>query len=131
MSKIEPLLQCGRGTSRYYGVVNSWMKSVRNETGIFIAWIPAMGLRILRPDEVLTHSEKRHHQKARQYLRSARNLREWVKRERLDAIGQKRFDHLVMVNSRTELAVADGLKKLAIELSPVKSLPKPTIPSNA
>lgn len=121
--KLEAVLDLKRGNSRYYGVVNAWIGHQKNENSIVIVWEPSEGLKVLNPAEILHHAETRTRQKSGQLNRAVK-LFAWVDRKRLDDTGQKRLDHQMRVAAVLAQAVSAAKKDLAVELAPVKSLPK-------
>jgi len=121
--KLEAILEIARTSQRYYGVVNAWISKQKHDNGIIIKWQPSVGLKVLNPAEVLEFAETRTKQKAKQLGRSVKWF-SWVDRKRLDDTGQKRLDHQMMVSARMAQAVASAQKELAVELAPIKSLPK-------
>ena len=115
------------GTSRYYGVINSWRKKLFSMLGIDTVILPGMGLRILEPAERLHHSEADFRSSLRKVKKSARRLAA-TPRERLDDVGKQRYDHIAIIMAKMKTEVGQAKKQLVIDLAPVKSLPKPTIP---
>ena len=124
--QIEIAIDCTKGTSRYYGVVDSWMNKIKHSHGIVLRWEPSQGVVVMTPSQVLDHTETRLRQKIRQ---TGRVMREfvWVDRNRLDNIGQKRLDHQTRIANVLKEHLNMAKKELAIELGPVKSLPKPKL----
>lgn len=120
---LEAIVQAKRGSSRYYGVINSWINRLRNVSRIHAAWKPGDGIKILPPDELLGHGESRLRQKIGQTVKAA-NIFAWVERERLDSIGQRRLDHQIQIASRIKEKLTQERRQLSVELSPVRSLPK-------
>ena len=121
--EIETVISCKYRTSRYYGVVNAWIKRERHESGINLVWNPPKGIRVFRPDEMLSHVEKQTLQKSRQFGKAVAKFN-WVDREHLDENGKKRLDHVMFTANRLKLDLLSGTKKLSIELAPIQSLPK-------
>lgn len=128
--ELEPIVKAKRGTQRYYSVVDSWTAKQRNENGIYIVWVQGTGIKVLNPAEILQHGETKVRQKIKQTGRAVRTFA-WVDRERLDDIGQKRYDHQCLVAQRINESLNAARKELAIDLAPVKSLPKPKLVKNA
>lgn len=126
--ELESLLGCKRATQRYYGVVNSWMSKQKNTNGIIMVWVPSIGVKVLDPAGVLEHAETRTRQKSGQ-LRKAIKTFAWVDRSRLDDVGQKRLDHQVIIAAKIAQAATDGTREMAVELSPIKAMPKRAITS--
>lgn len=124
--ELEKILELKRGNSRYYAVINSWISKQKNENSIIIVWESRVGLKVLDPASILNHAEVRTRQKAGQLNRAVK-LFGWVRRDRLDDTGQKRYDHQVRVAAVLAQAVTSAKKELAIELAPIKSLPKPKV----
>lgn len=125
--QLEEILGYKRGTSRYYGVINSWIGRQKNENSIFMRWEAATGIKVLDPAGLLNHGETKTRQKATQILR-ALNIFAWVDRNRLDANGQRRLDHQILVATKLRDAATSAKKELAVEIAPIKSLPKRQLP---
>lgn len=123
-SRLEKVLGYKKGTSRYYGVIDSWINHQRAENSIVIAWELSVGLKVLNPAEILEYAEKRVRQKLTQTGRAIKMFG-WVDRDRLDAVGQKRLDHQARVARVLKESVDIARKQLAVELAPIQSLPKP------
>jgi len=126
---LEALLKLEQKTQRYYGVINAWRKRLRNDRNIDSEWIHGVGLKILNPADRLKHSEQNIKQGIRHTGRAFRRLA-ITPRERLDAVGQARYDHAVQVAGKLAAAGRDAKRELAIDLAPVKSLPKPKLVVN-
>lgn len=124
--ELEQIVQAKAKSQRYYGVVNSWIAQMKNANGIVIEWVPATGIKVLNPAEILSSAETRLRQKIGQTGRAVKRFA-WVPRERLDQVGQQRLDHQVRVAGAIKDALASARKELAIDLAPVKSLPKPKV----
>jgi hypothetical protein len=120
---LSALLGEKRGTSRYYGVINAWLKRTLNANGIYIAWQPGDGLKVLDPAGVLNRAETLTRQKMKQTGRAIKTFA-WVDRSRLDEVGQKRLDHQVRVAQAIKAALDERRREFAVELAPVLSLPK-------
>lgn len=125
-AELESIISEKQGSGRYYGVVNSWIASVRNTTGIYIIWEPSVGLKVLDPAQLLGHGEKRVKQKARQ-TRKAIKIYGYIDAKRLDPVGRERYDHQTRVAAALDASLMASNKQMAIDLSPVKSLPKPKL----
>lgn len=123
---LENLLKITQKTPRYYGVVNSWRRRLRTDRNIDSEWIHGVGLKILNPADRLKESERNVKQGIRHTGRAFRRLA-IVPRERLDTMGQARYDHALAVASKLTQAGRDAGRELAIDLAPVKSLPKPKL----
>lgn len=128
-AEFETLLKITAQTSRYYGVINSWRKKLRNDRNIDSEWVHGVGLKILNPADRLVESERNVKQGIRHTGRAFRRLA-IVPRDRLDSIGQARYDHAIGVAAKLTQAGRDAQKELAIDLAPVKSLPKPKLVVN-
>lgn len=128
-AEFEALLRIEPKTSRYYGVVNMWRRRLRNERNIDSEWIHGIGLKILNPADRLKESERNVKQGIRHTGRAFRRLA-IVPRERLDNIGQQRYDHALQTAAKLTQAGKDAQRELAIDLAPVKSLPKPKLVVN-
>jgi hypothetical protein len=128
--QLEGIVNEKRGTGRYYAVLNSWMKQQKKSNGVLMRWQPSVGIVVQDPADKLKSVESRMHQKLKQTGRAAGEII-FVDRSRLDETGQRRLDH----ETRRAHAIkdwADGERKqLAIELAPVKSLPKPKLVKEA
>ena len=120
---LEGILNLERGSQRYYGVINSWITTTKNETGIFMVWRPGDGVEVLPPSSVLQHAETRTRQKIRQTGKAIKTFA-WVQRERLDDTGKARLDHQMRIANALKTAIDGAKRELACELSPVLSLPK-------
>lgn len=125
---IGPIVNAKKGSQRYYGVVNSWIAQMRNTNGIFMVWQPGDGVKVLAPGEILDCAETRTRQKIRQTGKAIRTFG-WVDRKRLDENGQTRLDHQLRVAEAIKKSLDSARREMAIELSPVKSLPKPKLPT--
>jgi hypothetical protein len=112
--------------SRYYCVVNSWRREMKNMNAIHIIWEPKIGLRVLDPAQLFGHTKKGINQKTRQVGRKYRDL-DYVERNRLNPVGQQHLDHHLQVRAKVAAALESASKDLAVDLAPVKSLPKPQI----
>ena len=123
---LEEIINVPKGHQRYYAVVNSWIGQMRNSNGIFIVWRPTIGIKVLPPEGVLEHAETRIRQKIR-LTKRAIGILPWVDGKRLDPMGQKRLDHM----TRNTVILNDQLgatqRAIAIDLAPIKSLPKPKL----
>lgn len=122
-AELEEVLGYKRGTQRYYGVVNAWLNKQKADHGLILVWVPSEGVKVLDPAGVLEHAEIRTKQKSRQLQRQIKMFG-WVDRARLDTVGQKRLDHQLTVAAKLSAAVGDARKGLAVELAPIKSMPK-------
>lgn len=127
--EFEALLKIESKTSRYYGVVNAWRRRLRNDRNIDSEWIHGVGLKFLNPADRLIESERNIKQGIRHTGRAFKRLAV-VPRERLDSVGQARYDHAIGVAAKLQQAGRDAKKELAIDLAPVKSLPKPKLVVN-
>lgn len=126
---LEKVLNLPQKSPRYYGVINTWRKRLRAERNIDSEWVQGIGVKILNPADRLKESEKNVKAGIRHTGRAFRRLA-IVPRERLDAIGQARYDHALTVASKLTAAGKDAQRELAIDLAPVKSLPKPKLVVN-
>lgn len=124
--EISGVLQVPIGSQRFYGVLNSWIKQLRDHHGIYMRMIPSVGVKVLPPNEILEHGERMTHSKLRQASRAIKTFG-YVDRSRLDHIGQRRLDHQCWVAGVLKGAIATAQKQMAVELSPVKSLPKRSV----
>ena len=121
---LESVINQKRGTSRYYGTINSWKMRILNRTNVFLAWLPGQGLEVLDPAKVFGHVETKTRQKMRQTGRAVR-MYGHVNRDRLNDIGQRRLDHQMKVLDAMRQHLDAAKREMAIELVPVRSLPKP------
>ena len=119
---------CGykRGTSRYYALIRSWTAHQKHQNGVFMRWEQRQGLRVMDPAGLLLHVEKKIGQGMRQTVRAIRVL-PWVDRKRLDELGQRRLDHQNRIADGLTAAMNTAKRELAVELAPIKSLPKPKL----
>lgn len=124
--QLEATIDAKSGTRRYYSVINSWLSEMKNSNAIFMTWEHGVGIKVLNPSGILYHGESRVKQKSSQ-IQKAVKIFAWVSRARLDEVGQQRLDHQVRVASAIAAAARSGTKEMAIELAPVKSLPKPQL----
>lgn len=122
--RLEEIIREAPGTQRYYGVVNSWRSKLFNELGIDTDWIQGEGLKILTPADRLSTGERNFKSKWRGVKRAIRRTAA-TPRERLNEIGQQRYDHNLMAMAKLKAAGDLTQKQIAIDLAPVKSLPRP------
>lgn len=126
---LAAVFDAPKGSGRYYGVISSWIRELKARENLFLVWEQTIGLKVLDPAAVLTHTESRSRQKLRQFRRVVKDLY-LIRPERLDQIGQQRLDH----QKRVLLAMAENARRAeaetSIELAPVKSLPRPLLVSN-
>lgn len=128
-AEFEELLKIPQKTQRYYGVINTWRRNLRRERNIDTEWVHGVGLKILNPADRLKESERNIKQGIRHTGRAFKRLA-ITPRDRLDSIGQARFDHALQVASKLTAAGREAGRELAIDLAPVKSLPKPKLVVN-
>lgn len=121
--QLEGILSLKRATVRYYSVINAWRSRIKHAFGIFAVWEPGEGVKILDPAGVLVHAETRTRQKSRQLIRCIR-IFGWVDGTRLNEEGKRRLDHQLASSARLSYAVAQSAKEMAVDISPVQSLPK-------
>lgn len=127
--KFEEIIRVEQKTQRFYGVINTWRRRLRTDRNIDSEWVPGVGVKILNPADRLTVSEQNIKHGIRKTGRAFRRLA-ITPRERLDAVGQQRFDHQMQVGAKLVQAGRDAKRELAIDLAPVKSLPKPKLVVN-
>lgn len=127
--EFEKVIRVPQKTSRFYGVINTWRRRLRADRNIDSEWVQGVGVKILNPADRLKLSEGNIKQGIRHTGRAFRRLGV-VPRERLDAMGQARYDHAVQVASKLTVAGREAKKELAIDLAPIKSLPKPKLVVN-
>ena len=125
-AELEAVIELPKGTGRYYGIIDSWRHQMKNVNGIFIIWEPGKGVKVLAPAEILDHAETKTRQKIGQTVR-ATAIFPWVDRNRLNPMGQKRFDHDMRVALALKDALHAGKKQMATDLAPIQSLPKPKL----
>ena len=128
-TELETLLKIEQKTQRYYGVINTWRRRLRTERNIDSEWVHGVGLKILNPADRLKESERNIKQGIRHTGRAFKRLA-ITPRERLDSVGQARYDHALQVASKLTTAGREAGRELAIDLAPVKSLPKPKLVVN-
>lgn len=128
-AEFEALLKIPKQTQRYYGVINTWRRRLRNDRNIDSEWVQGIGVKILNPADRLKVSEANVKQGIRHTGRAFRRLA-ITPRDRLDTVGQARYDHAIAVASKLTQAGRDAKRELAIDLAPVKSLPKVKLVSN-
>lgn len=121
---LEGIIGAPKGSQRYYGVINSWRSEELNKNGIFMAWQPGDGLKVLSPSEILARGDSVTLQKIKQ-LGRATKIYAWVSRDRLDEMGQKRLDHQLLKTGQIREAMNTARREMAIDLAPIKSLPRP------
>lgn len=114
------------GSSRFYALIKSWMGHQRDENRIFMIFESKTGVKVLDPAQIMEHGERRVRQKITQTGRAVR-IFSWVDRDRLDDVGKRRLDHQARVVSLLKDSLDTAKKQLAIELAPVKSLPRPGV----
>lgn len=127
--EFEKIIRVQQKTSRFYGVINAWRRRLRTDPNIDSEWIHGVGVKILNPADRLKVSEVNIKQGIRKTGRAFRRLA-ITPRERLDAVGQQRYDHQLQVGAKLTQAGRDAQRELAIDLAPVKSLPKPKLVVN-
>ena len=125
-NEFEALLGEVRGSQRYYGIINSWRKYLINTLGIDSDWNPGEGLLILPPAKRLECGERDTKRGIRRVKRGIRRTAA-TPRDRLDEIGKARYDHAAMAYAKMIPALDEGRKALAVDIAPVKSLPKPKL----
>ena len=121
--ELEEIIREPIGTQRYYGVINSWRNYLLHDLGIDSAWCPGEGLKILNPEDRLKVGEDQFRQGLRKTRRAFKRTA-IIPRERLDDIGRQRFDHQMKIMAKLSTAAVEAKRDLAIDLAPVKSLPK-------
>lgn len=119
-------LRIDAANGRYYAVINAWRRRLKKERNIDTAWERNVGLKILNPADRLRQSECDIQRGIRKTGRGFRRMA-IIPRERLDEVGQRRYDHALQVASKLMTATRDANKELAVDLAPVKSLPKPKL----
>lgn len=127
--EFEKTIRVEQKTPRFYGVINAWRRRLRNERNIDSEWIQGVGVKILNPADRLKVSEGNIKHGICKTSRAFRRLA-ITPRERLDAVGQQRYDHQLAVAAKLVTAGRDAKRDLAIDLAPVKSLPKPKLVVN-
>lgn len=126
---FEKLIRTPQKTARFYGVINAWRRRLRAERNIDSEWVQGVGVKILNPADRLKVSEGNIKHGIRKTNRAYRRLA-ITPRDRLDDMGQQRYDHQMLVAAKLVAAGRDAKKELAVDLAPVKSLPKPKLVVN-
>lgn len=121
--ELEVITGETRQTGRYYAVCDAWIKKLLSQQNIHAIWEKGKGIKILPPAERLEECEQKFKQKIKQTGRVIRKTH-MIPSERLDEIGQKRLDHVKKVQEFWRQAAMDTMRKISIELAPVRSLPK-------
>jgi hypothetical protein len=121
--KLSKIVKAQKGTGRYYGVIDSWRKRLREENDIVLLWRFGVGIYVAYPHERLNYSETKIRRGMRGTKRGIRFLGS-VERERLDEQGQKRYDHVIHVSTVLHTALESARKQLPIGVPAIKSLPK-------
>ena len=123
---LEKLLEVKRGTQRYYGIINSWIKRERNQNNVHLAWQPGEGLKVLNPAELLDEGDRKTLKGIRGTIRGISTYA-WVDRNRLDDTGKQRLDHKITVAAKLRDNLISSRTQMAVDLAPVKCLPKPDL----
>jgi len=126
--EFSQVLGYDRHSSRFYSVIRSWCHLEDREHGIFMAWEPKIGLRVLGQSGKLMGAELKTARGCRAIRRGKRMI-DSVDTEQLDDLGKKRLDHDRHVLAVLYDHISSAQKQLASELAPIKSLPRPSIPS--
>lgn len=126
---FEKIIRTPQHTQRFYGVINAWRRRLRADRNIDSEWVRGVGVKILNPADRLKVSEGNIKHGIRKTNRAYRRLAV-TPRDRLDAVGQQRYDHQLQVAAKLIAAGREAKKELAIDLAPVKSLPKPKLVVN-
>lgn len=109
---------------RYYAVVKAWMRTQRASQAIQMRIAPKIGVEVMDPATHLTHAEKSLHGKLKQTARACREFSH-VDSGRLDILGQRRLEHVQQkVVGLLAGTIQAANKNLAVELAPIKSLPR-------
>ena len=116
----------GWKSSRFYAVIRAWCHREYSEHGIFMAWEQKIGLRVLDPASKLLHGEGRIRGGLRRTKRGIKIVAS-VDGSRLDEMGKKRLDHDRHIAAVLNDALDSAKKQLAIDLAPIKSLPRPLV----
>lgn len=125
-AEMEQLLGLPRSAKRYFGIINSWRAKLLRTRNIDTEFERGNGLKILPPEDRLAVSERDFHFSARALGRSLRRTT-MVPRDRLNEVGKRRADHIEKRVAFAYQSVSEARKQLAIDLAPVKSLPKPQL----
>lgn len=128
-AEFEKIINTPAKTGRFYAVINTWRRRLRTERNIDSEWLQGVGVKILSPADRLKVSESDVKRGIRKTGRAFKRLAV-TPRDRLDAVGQQRYDHALQVASKLTAAGRDAKRELAIDLAPVKSLPKPKLVVN-
>jgi len=121
--ELEGIINEKRDRQRYTGIITSWRKYLLNSLGIDSEWMRGEGLKILNPADRLNVGENNFKQGIRKTRRAFRRTA-LVPRDRLNDEGRQRFDHHMIIMAKLGTAAIEARKGLAVELAPVKSLPK-------
>jgi hypothetical protein len=127
--QIEEVLHHGRTESRFKTVLYSWRRSLWRSRNIDTEALAGIGIKILEPADRAALREKGILRKSRQ-VRLERQRYASTPRERLNAEGQQRYDHVMLLTGRIQAAIDDVKKQLPADIAPVKSLPKPKLIKN-
>jgi len=128
-TELEEILNVSRKEPRYRGVTRSWRHLLFNTRNIDSAPVSGVGFKILPPHERQTESEREARLGFRRFHRTFKRMAS-IPHERLDAKGQQRHDHEMMVMSRLNTTVREARKAVAIDIAPIQSLPKPKLVKN-
>lgn len=123
---FEEVLGMKSGSKRYYAVINSWRKKLRATRDIDTEWDRGVGLKILTPADRLSCGERDFRRSVRATARAVKRTLS-TDRDRLDSVGQRRYDHIA---TRVRPFLEDMRrvrKELSVDLAPVQSLPKPNL----
>jgi hypothetical protein len=123
--QLANLIHTEINSERFYSVTLSYRKKIYHQTGVILNWVPN-GLLVLNPGEHFQFGEKRLRQDIRRTGRTIGIIHN-VKRDRLDEITQKRYDHQIHVTQVLSATLLDTRRQMKIDLAPVKSLPKPKL----
>jgi hypothetical protein len=127
--QIEEVLHCRRTETRFRTVLASWRRSLWRTRNIDTEAVAGTGIKILEPAERVKLREKDMLLKARLLGRTRQRFAS-APRERLNAEGQQRYDHIMLFTGRIQAAIDDAKKSLPADIAPVKSLPKPKLVKN-
>jgi hypothetical protein len=115
---------------RYYSVLHSWFWELETNHNVYLNLEAKVGVRVLDPSSLRRAVMKNARSKAGQLVKASRRI-DKVDRSRLPPAEQQVFDHESRVLGAIRGTIAAAQKQLAVEFTPVASLPKPTIPIRA
>lgn len=124
-ARLSAIIQAERGTERYYGVINSWIKHMKANFDVFMTVERSEGVKIQTPAGRTDYAISQTRQKM-QLTRKAVKHFTWAERvaDRLEEPKRKQLEHAKRVASALTDALGKAKKDFVFELPPVQSLPK-------